>query len=69
MRLEREDETNGTLTSRVIGVKCLAGATATIFTTRPEPVYRTWGGLSDIHDAIIAVTDYDTIAAPTTWSR
>lgn len=68
VRSKRGGEPVEILTSRVTGVKCLAAAAATIFPTRPDPVYRTAGGVSGFNDTGTA-TDYDPTAAPVTWSR
>jgi len=58
---------NRAMASRATGVKCLAAAT--VFPTRPEPLHRTSGGVSAVHDTRMAVTNCDPIAAPTTLSR
>jgi len=61
----RKGEPDGSLTSRVTGVRCLAAAAATICPTRPEPVYRTAGGVSGFNNTG-TTTDYDPIVVPTT---
>ena len=67
VRSKHKDEPNKTPTSRVTGVKCLAAAAVTILPTRPEPVYKTGGGVSWLHDTGMKMTtNYGPTAAPIT---